>query len=421
MPEELQQPEEKAEQTPQDNQHPEPKKQEDIGLVELAKKREEEIEQKKKKFNKIMFAVKMVVLAIALLITAYIIYIKSIPTPPPPEFKVEDKPEVIPEPEPAKEWTQYKNEGLKIFVKYPPESEIYAYENPNNKIEIVYDSTAEDLSTVTEENLSQGYIFRITPLNIGIRTIDRITEIKRDSFKSKCPEAAIFSVISKTLVDEVDARTFDIKNCDSDYKVYYSPRFGIYYEIAQIYKGDFGVRQKYKSTTDEIFLSFKFFPEGEILPEEPFKTFISEQMKFLFIHPNLDDTCCDIQAPPAQGARKLVVLAKPDTYVDLNQMDGIGVYTYYLSTDFDKFISEQKQLLIEEFKVVKGFAPDAQDVPVKLGNIDAIMLKGYSWRGTDFVYAIMPNKIMIIFSIKSTNEEFEKTIIEETLATFETF
>ena len=112
--------------------------------------------------------------------------------------------------------------------------------------------------SILQENLKQGYIFRITPLNIGIRTIDRITEIKRDSFKSRCPTTAVFSEITSTLVDTVDARTFDIRNCNSDYKVYYSPRFNIYYEIAQIYKGDFGVRQKFKSTTDEIFISFKY-------------------------------------------------------------------------------------------------------------------------------------------------------------------
>ncbi|OGC70226.1 hypothetical protein A2415_00965 [candidate division WWE3 bacterium RIFOXYC1_FULL_39_7] len=396
----------------------------DSGLIELAKKREEEIEQKRKKFNRIMFFAKIGLLIIGILIAAYIIYWKSTPTPPPPDFKVEDKPEPLPEPEPLTEWTQHKDEGLKIFVKYPPESRLFTYDTPSNKVEIVYDSMADDFSTVTEENLKQGYIFRITPLNIGIRTIDRITEIKRDSFKSRCPTTAVFSEITSTLVDTVDARTFDIRNCNSDYKVYYSPRFNIYYEIAQIYKGDFGVRQKFKSTTDEIFISFKFFPEGETLPEEPFKTYINEQLKFLFIHPNLDDTCCTIQGPPIQEARKEVVLVKPDTYVDQNTMDGLGVYIYNLraAQTFEAFISAQKQLLIEEYTVVRGVAPKTEDSAIMVGQYESQMLKGYSWRGTYFVYTFIPQKnIVIIFSIKSTTPEFEKTILEETLKTFETF
>jgi hypothetical protein len=395
---------------------------EDLSLLDIAKRKEEEIKKKEKKFKKIMLIIKIVFLVVGLSLLAFVIYLKTLPAVPLPPVRIDNPPEELPKPDPTIEWTQYKDEGLKIFVKYPPESKLITYNTPSNKLEIVYDSSVEDLSGVTEDNLNQGYIFRVTPLNIGIRTIERITEIKRDSFKTRCPTAALFTNISKTLVDTVDARTFDIKNCNSDYKVYYTPRFGIYYEIAQIFKGDFGVRQQYKSTTDEIFLSFKFFPEGGILPEEPFKTYINERDKFLFIYPNLDDTCCDIQAPPVIGIVKEVVLANKDTYVDINQMDGIGVFTYNLQKNFDAFLYDQKQLMIEEYKVVNGYAPEIEDLPFKLGKIDAQLLKGYSWRGTNFIYAQIPKKnIAIIFSIKSTNKEFEDKILNESLSTFETF
>jgi hypothetical protein len=390
----------------------------DTGLSEIAAKRQKDIQARKKRFNLIVRLVAILIVVGA--IVGIVLNLKKQHTPPPvTPIIVENPPEEIVEEKPVEstedQWTLYKSEELKVFVKYPKIAMMNDISNVYRKIEIVFQKDMDRKTVFDEKSLTEGYLFRISPLTLGIRNLDEIARIKMDSFRVKCPTTAQFSDISKTMVDTVDARTFAISNCDGDYVVTYVPRFGIYYEFVQFYKGNFGIRQQYRSATDEIMMNFRFFPEGHAEPEGPFKTYINDQFKFLFIHPNMDTGCCSFAAPPLRNIKGVITIADKETFKDQNNFDGIGFFSYTFDMQresLQSIVDGQKQVLIEDYKVVAGKDPETETTETKVGQYDALMLKGFSWRGDTLIYAKTPanNRLLIIMLKNITGTSFDEKV-----------
>ncbi len=402
----------------------------DSGLIDLAKKRKEDAQRRHKEYKKFSRIIWLLILIIAAVFITFYIYKSGRKTAPsaytvvPTPTKQPDK--LDPDQTKISEWNIYKSDRIKVLIRKPYTSTVLESSKPALKVDVVYDKKNPNPTSGLEENLGEGFIFRVTPLDIGIRKIDSITQIKMDSFKVKCPTTAVFSEVKKDLVDTIDALGFEIRNCNGDYVVHYIPRFGIYYEIVQFSKGDFGYRQKYRATLDEMLKAFTFYPEATS-PIGPFKTFIDETNRILFIHPNLDEKCCELPKPPVNEPSKVVMLGNKATYKDADHFDGIGLFVIGLGNNgigFDQFIEEQKRLLIEDYKVVKGEDPLVSQANIKVGDYKATRLNGYSWRGNDLVYAEIPGgwgKRILIFSIRNISGSSFETTINDILSTVQAY
>ncbi len=401
----------------------------DSGLVELAQKRKDAALKKKTTFDKIYKVVKIAGLIFVLTFAAALTY-KNINKTAPSNFNVNN---TTPTPTKAEEnpndvssWNLYKSEKNKVFVKHPKDAVALESTNAALRLDVVYDKNNSAPTSGNETDLVEGFIFRVTPLDVGIRNIDSISQIKMESFKVKCPATAVFSQVRHNLVDSIDSRNFEIKNCNGDYIINYIPRFGIYYEIAQFYKGDFGYKQKYRATLEEMLRAFKFFPEATA-PVGPFKTFVDEKNKILFIHANLDETCCDLPKPPITELITIINLGIKETYKDKDNFDGIGLFMKdlsYYDGGLDRYVEDQKRLLVEDYKVITGVEPVTTVSEVQVGKYRAFRLKGYSWRGNELVYLEVPGSYssrMLIFSIRNISGESFETHVQQILSSLETY
>lgn len=406
---------------------------EEESLADISAKREFEIKQKKIFFNKIRTVLILLTIVGVGLFISYVIYERQRTTAP-------TKPVVIEEPEENKPneeagiWELHRDDNLKVFIKIPPDAKLYTYTNPS-KLEIVYARNESDFSKISETSLTDGYIFRITPLSLGVRDLDKITEIKQESFRKQCPPTATVSAAQSSLVDTIDAKFFSVTNCNVDYVVSYVPRFGIFYEIAQIYRGDIGIGQQHRAKTLELLNSFRFFPEDSPKPYEPNVTYFNEKYNFSIKYPDtMDITCCNLDGPAKANNQseekdtgKLLVAAYTPTYKDSVTFDGFALYHVQVSykdyPSFDTYVAEQKQRFFEDYKVVKGTEPIGSEEEIKVGDYTGRLLKGYQWQGTDIIYLDLsvepkrPSYLAIV--VKNISGDEFKQITERILSSFE--
>jgi hypothetical protein len=395
------------------------------------KQKEIEIKKKKRRFK--FFLVLLIVLIILAIATPLAIsyykknFIKNKPNVQ--KIEVEDK-KINVEDIKTEKKVQHNSDSLYISLEYLDKAKLIESVEGNNqirKLEISYEkqpSTEPDTNT-TEDNLKEGYIFKASTFTTTQRELDEIVQVKKDSFTAKCPKTAIFTDTTPTTIDGIEGRTFEVTNCGSDYKLTYVVKGILNYEFAQIVKGDIGYKQVYKAETEDILNSIKFYPDKT--NEGPLETFRNEEFGFQFKHPKFNLECCDLTKPVSQDAERIAVLADTDNFVDKSNFDGIGIFvdTVYGDNNLSTYIETQKKTLVDDYIVVKGEAPKLEEKALKVGNRDAVMLKGYSWRGEDYVYLnISPEssqRTILIISIKNTSgREFEKKV-DEILKSFEFF
>ncbi|HOV97741.1 MAG TPA: hypothetical protein PLW49_01865, partial [bacterium] len=114
------------------------------------------------------------------------------------------------------------------------------------------------------------------------------------------------------------------------------------------------------------------------------------------------------------------------TYVDENNLDAITIYEdSNREINFDAYMEKQKTLLVDDYIVTMGESPKPEIRAIKVGDRDAIMLRGYSWRGNDLIYLNISNddrasKILVI-SIKNISGESFTNITNEILKSFKFF
>jgi hypothetical protein len=332
--------------------------------------------------------------------------------------QLQQNPEVL-----VEKTIQYKSDNLKLALVYQKEAKLIdTWESPNQtkKLEIFFsrDGTAiQKNEGIKDSEISEGYVFRISTFTTSIRNIDEIAKVKKESVKANCPETAEFTETYGTQINGIDSRVFEVKNCNGDLTVTYTPKFGVFYEFEQIYKGDLGYKQKQKASTQEILDSVRFYPEPTG-PEEPYETYKNDSFGFSFEHPKFDSSCCDLAGPPTTtNIEKVIVLADKETFVSKTDFDGIAVYIYRLRNEetYQNFLEKQKKTLIDDYIVVRGSEPKLQEVGIKVDDKDAVMLKGYSWRDVDLIYTEVVRGngqgYALIISVKRmTGDKFDEKV-----------
>lgn len=312
----------------------------------------------------------------------------------------------------TKNLVQANSDSLRLSLEYPQDAFISEIqENGIKKLNVVYTSSTSEPGDVLEDTLAEGYIFRIATFTTEIRDLEELTQVKRDSFVSKCPETAEISKIEEDTVSTTPALSFTATNCNGDYKLTYTEKFDVHYEITQFFKGDFGYKQRYRAATEDILGSVNFYPE---VIEGDTVTFTEDTYKFSFEHPKFDNTCCDITGPISSRTQKIVVLGDLNSVIDKTTFDGIGIFVERSAVvSLEEYIELQRKTLIDDYIVVKGKAPTPQDISVKVGDRDGIMLKGYSWRGNDLVFVDISDsdikKYLIVSVLNTTGDSFTET------------
>lgn len=410
-------------QPPADLNNTPPQEQESV--VSIAEKKEEAL-KKEKSFK---LKVKLVILAMIALLAGviFIVFFYSVYQENKPRYEAVDVPkdeEEDPIIEPKNELAFYKSDLFKLALKYPSEATLIEKElegeNPQ-KLEIAYTPKLVDSNALpSEENVLEGMIFRVTLLDIQNRTLDEITSIKRTSYIEKCPNTANITNPVGISVDGIEGRSFMVYNCNADYKVIYIPRFGIYYEIMGLYDGGVGIRQRYEKANESILASVDFYlSDEEIVVDEPFKTYLSPKFGFSFKQPSFDEKCCDIAEPAVnQTYEKLIVYGEIDKVSVPNKTSILGVFGRKWDKsknpdDFGTFLQKQKDILVNDFKVVTGNNPNTSEEEVTVGESGkkGYLLKGYSWKGYQYIFIDYNGLNAIVFVIDNqTGDDFMQKV-----------
>jgi len=390
-------------------------------VIDIEKK-EMEIKKKKKRFK---FILTVLIISILLLTLVPIVvnfykrsYIKNKPIVQ--TIEEEDKKIKVEDIQVEKK-IQHNSDNLSISLEYLDKAKLLESTEGDGqikKLEIIYEKqpSSDTSASVTEDNLKEGYIFKVSTFITTQRELDEIVQVKKDAFTIKCPQTATLSDINETTIDGIEGRTFEVTNCGSDYKLTYIVKGTLNYEFAQIVKGDIGYKQVYKAETEDILSSLKFYLDKT--DRGPLETFISTPYGFQFEHPKFSLECCEISNPASKNAEKIVVLGDTSTFIDKNNFDGIGIFVdKSYDEDFNTYMEVQKKTLVDDYIVVKGEAPKLEEKSLKVGDKNGLMLKGYSWRGEDLIYVnISPGSsrnIVLVISIKNmSGVSFEKKVDE---------
>lgn len=254
-----------------------------------------------------------------------------------------------------------------------------------------------------EENLTDGYIFKVVVFAQPDKTLEEYVNTKRNFFISTCDKNSSVSEIAPEQFGIIEISKLQVQNCPLDYVEYFLQEGANIIEIALIDKGDLGYKQQYKNTLGQIFASFKLTERGGNTNgnEETFRSFVHG---FSFKHPKLDSTCCDVKGPLVGSFEKVVILGK-----DAGN-EGIGIYVEAKALEsmtFDEFINSQKSSLRENYIRVAGREPKSSDFEIVLDNVTGVTLKNYAW-WADITYVPIPSSRKILVIVKSLKWEDEE-------------
>jgi len=307
---------------------------------------------------------------------------------------------------------QYKSDNLKLALEYPKDT----------KMEDTWESPGQ---TKKLEIFTDNYTFRVSTFTTVIRNLDDIAKVKKEAVMEGCPNTADSSETSNVTVNGTEGRTFEVRNCEGDLTVSYVPKFNVYYEFMQIYKGDIGYKQTQKAITQEILDSVRFYPDPSV-PKGPRQTYTNNDYGFSFEHPWLDSECCVVSGAASDSSDKLIILGNKSTFVDKDHLDAIGffIHTGKDNEDFTKYLDDQRKSLADDYLVVRGTQPKLQEIAIKVDGKDSTLLRGYSWRDNDLIYVDINRngrKRALVISIKNISGEKFQRVVDEILNSFKFF
>ena len=199
------------------------------------------------------------------------------------------------------------------------------------------------------------------------------------------------------------------------------------YEITQFSTGDVGYEAKYRATAEKILNNFRLTNTIAPVPLDRWIPYQNEVLNFK--HPQMDDKCCVISGPvPIEGFKNfsnVIVLAMPSpSNSTANAFNGFGVFKTdkIAKESVGTLIEQQKNALIEEYKIIVGRSPNVEVNNIKVGGVDATYMTGVAWWG-DMVFVPYENDRgeIIIYMFAKTEVlkgEFD-TIFQEILSTVE--
>ena len=384
--------------------------------------KEKVIQHKKKLFTLLVVMATTLVVIPLLGLGGYKIYktfFKDVDTPLIKQNEQQDS-EQISETKPnAVVEKEYSSDNLRAKIKYLSDAKVIDTPEVNGqprKLLVMYSKDDPNKDNWTEDNITTGYIFKVTTFDTQVRNLDETARVKQEGYKALCPSTSIFGDIERTTINLESARTFNIQNCNGDYSITYTLKFDTNYEITRIYRGDVGYRQLYQSIANDIYNSLTFYPEdtGKVGPTETFK---DTTHGFSFDHPHLDATCCHVPVPTLNKPKEIVSLGNKYTFVDNNNFDGIGFFVYNsgMQDTYENYLTKSQKALVDDYVIVKGTPPQTSASKVQVGDKEGILLHGYSWQGNDLVFVNVPKDrnegYVLIISIKNySGESFAKTV-----------
>jgi hypothetical protein len=315
---------------------------------------------------------------------------------------------------------EYKDELRKFSVQYPEIAQL----NNEKALNIWFTGSRQGPNFNVDNDLRDGFIFRVSVTqNVINEDIKIAAEQKLQHYRQDCGEFYSSSSLFPVELDTVPGYGFSITNCPVDVEEMFVLYNNSIYEISLIYKGDIGYKERYKQMAKEILSSYTFLDKPET-PEAPkLITYTNEKYQLSFVHPRFDYDCCTISGPVFGKPELVVTIADGNKYQQNSgrSFDGMAVYIdpNTENASFESYLDIQKKSLIENYKIVRGDEPKTSEKTIKVGGVDAVLLKGYAWWG-DLVYLPKPgsNQFLIIAKVESEDGSFEKTF-NEILNTFQ--
>jgi len=377
---------------------------------------EDEIQNKKEAFQKKIKLLGFIVIGAIAVIALYSLgkfaYNKTkstysaIPTPE----STESSQEIIKKEETpinTNEWEIYSSEKYGFSFDYPKGDSLTVSDNSEDSF--VVQVLSQDIipeNNATGENLVKGFIFQITPLKLESRDLESAVNVKRDSFVASCPETADITDIVDTKISDLEGRGFKIYSCNADYSVNYVAYGNYIYEITQIFKGDVGFKQVYKAKTNQILQSINI---EQNIPDTPTHIAYASPYGFSFLYPSyFDSDYVDVPEPPQVTAKKLIVIAENDN------TNAAGFFYAKMDTElnFESYVQQQTQLLIDDYTVVKGRAPDGIKTELTVDTAGAVVLTNYTWEGNTLIFIPLnkPGRALVISKTNMSDELFNNIL-----------
>ncbi len=325
-------------------------------------------------------------------------------------------------------WEEYTNKRYEFFVKYPSEAqltEIDISDDEPSVFQLYYTpELINDIYSVNEGNLSEGFILRVTVTkNVELKTPFSSAQEKYKYFLVNCPGTSSISEPEQASFSGFESATLRASNCKGSYKVTFVKRKTNMYEILQYGKGDVGYLEKYISTTEKILKNLKLTNTIAPVPFEQWIQFGDEKLGISFRHPQMDDKCCELSGPIGfEDSRKqqVIVLGMPNQERDTNiAFNGFGLYIINEITKptFDSYVEQQKKALIEEYKIIVGKTPAPFEQEITLDGVSAKYIKNLAWWGDAvFVYSDLNDTAYVFAKTEVLKGEFD-SIFEEILTT----
>src|SRR3989344_1241907 len=302
--------------------------------------------------------------------------------------------------------TRYENSYLNFALAYPNEAKVKepASKDANPTIyKIVYLGKNQLKPNPQETEINDGYIFKVVAhKNLSNVDIKSLAKEKLTTYTLSCPDLATISKLETKILNAKAAYEFEVLDCKVNYKESFVFDRGTVFELVQIYRGDLGFKQAYKSKEQEILDSFEFIniPSDEI----KWVAALFHNPSFTINQPGLNNKCCSFISNLPGVPSRLVMLGDPASKVDAKLFDGFAVFyeRNKAKKSFDEYLAEQKRLLIEDYRVVVGRNPSTiVEEKIKIGGVDAVSIKGYSWWAPQIVYLPAPEKQGFLVIVKN--------------------
>lgn len=146
------------------------------------------------------------------------------------------------------------------------------------------------------------------------------------------------------------------------------------------------------------------------------------QTGFYFKYPpTMDYECCAMSGPAGSSSTPMFTVAVPETIVPNSDAPFTGLSIYTVPTagnSFEQYISNQKQILQDNYMAMMGNQPDqsGSESALTIGGKPAILLKDFSWDKIDRIYVDLGNYRALVIGKRVTSEEYA-ALIEKILTT----
>lgn len=338
------------------------------------------------------------------------------PEPEEPKKVPEEPIEVVIDPE---EIVEYTNPSFEFALFRRAKTKLVEPGSFNTQLDtyqIFYEGPTQEQELTGPENLHDGYMVTLTiHKDVLNQDIDQIAIEKRNRYFLSCDSSAVISNIEERTISNRTAKTFSVENCGVNYIQSFFLRGGDLFEFNQIYRGDLGIRQIYRTETDEIVELFNILNTIQPTPQNTWKEYNGKTITFKY-PALLDSTCCTVKGVESNTATKRVVLADPKSLSGNNneQFNGLAVYVDSLKPNtFEQYVENQRKLLVENYRVIIGKEPIVNEEIVTAGGQRAVWLKGYAWWGDIVLFETPKSDAVVIFVLVEVDKgAFEPTFRE---------